>query len=108
MTKHEAEKLCEYIESNCARYLVTSVDGLERGYSSREILNAIMEFAQKESSKSETCEDTCRPDYEKTNAELMAEVDYWKREHRSLREDNIRLEATLRTVEAWTGKNFLG
>lgn len=74
----------------------------------RHIGEAIVAYTQKEPTEGSTCADTCRPDYEKMNAELMKELDYWKSEHRSLREENIRLEAILRTVESWTGKNFLG
>ena len=108
MTKHEAEKLWEHIANNCTGYIVSSSDGPESGYSRWELREAIMAFAQKEPTEGETCADTCRPDYEKMNAELMKELDYWKIEHRRMNEENIRLGAILRTVEVWTGKNFLG
>lgn len=42
--------------------------------------------------------------YEKQIEELKKELDYWKCEAQRRREDNIRLEAVLRTVEQFTGK----
>ena len=89
-------------------YLIELDGEFKNGYTKRDIREAILAFGREEPTEGKTCENTCRPNYETTNRELQKELDYWKCEHQNLREDNIRLEATLRTIEQWTGKNFMG
>ena len=105
MTSLDKKNLVEYIYANCASTPFL-VNGLNRGYfRCEDVRNAIMNFDLK-STEGDTC--GCRPDYEKINEKLQKELDYWKTEHSRLREDNIRLEAIVHTIEQITSKNFLG
>ena len=99
MTSLDKKNLVEYIYANCASTPFL-VNGLNRGYfRCEDVHNAIMNFDLK---SIEGC--TCGTE----NAKLQKELDYWKTQHQSMREENIRLEAIIRTLEQITGKNFMG
>ena len=108
MTRGEAKALWMYIQSNWTSYMVSSSDGLKAGYTSSDLRDTILAFGREEPTEGQTCENRCRPDHETMNAELTKELEYWKSEHCHLREEIIRLESILRTVEQFTGKNLLG
>lgn len=129
MTDKAKKELVDYIDANCAAtpFLLNESnrkrkikEAVQNGdmifytydgyFKCSDVRDAIMTF-NPEPTEGCTCEkkaDATAPNYEKLNAELQKELDYWKTEHCSLREHNIRLEAIVRTIEALTGKNLMG
>ena len=104
MTTVEKNELIEFLEMNCDAFVADREAYTSRSWEVRDVKNAIGRYDPKIRECGET---ENRPDYESINEKLKCELDYWKSEHNSLREENMRLLAILRTVEQFTGKNLL-
>ena len=109
MTDKAKKELVDYIYANCAATPFL-LNGTNRGYfKCSDVRDAIMTF-NPEPTEGCTCEEksvVTAPNYEKLNAELKKELEYWKNQYRNLRNENIRMEAIIRTIEALTDKCLL-